>query len=609
MPTRHRSVWQRRRPGRRLPRNAVLLAVPAALAVVLGVVIAIAGHVTQANQSALVNCASPAAATAAAPTDTPASEAPTDAPTSEAPTDAPTSAAPTDTPASAAPTDTPTSAAPTDTPTSAAPTDTPTSAAPTDTPASAAPADTPASPDPCPSAAASGNLAATASPSASAPAVNPEAGRPDLAEANPVDPTGAAISLNQTPAQAANSLNCTLIVPDNPLSARGLATPWQLSDGCSEANPNEEAFVESTILAPNGKLQIYDPLVITQGTTAAAAPTVPRIPRGAKVIINVGFNGNNLVLEGGGAFQGRCIDAFGNSIIAQTSACNAAAFYADANFQIATGRLRVPRLGTGTDGQPCESTESFSLIDQDQSDNVASEYLLNENGQTAQDTVANKNAMGGATVLTNGSDDGLLPHFVDPALGCTPFEATDSTSPNGMDSSQATNALSALVQQRGTRALLPVNDPQLLVAGQFSIGKTNTYRTETDEPLLSPFTNKTQNAATYCQNMVNIQPGKLQLDAAKEVGFPTPVPAVGNDLATFMGARLAASFTNLNCQNFGLTNPVTVTVDGNGVATAVTFGPAQQQMKPPGGAGSGKGGHNHRVPVGRMGHKENAAGM
>ena len=28
------------------------------------------------------------------------------------------------------------------------------------------------------------------------------------------------------------------------------------------------------------------------------------------------------------------------------------------------------------------------------------------------------------------------------------------------------------------------------------------------------------------------------------------------------------SFTNLNCENFGLTNPVTATLDGNGVATA-----------------------------------------
>jgi hypothetical protein len=471
-------------------------------------------------------------------------------------------------------------------------------------------ASAPASAAPCPSAT---TAAAGQAVTAAAPAVNPEAGRPDLAEADPVDPMGDAISLNQTPSQAANSLNCTLIVPDRPLSPQGLATPWQLSDGCSEANPSEEAFVESTILAPNGQLKIYDPLVITQGTTPAATPPVPAIPRGSQVIINVGFNGNNLVLEGRGAFQGRCVDAFGNSIIAQTSACNAAAFFADANFQIARGRLRVPPLGTGTDGRACESTESFSLIDQDQSDNVISQYLLNGNGQTAQDSVANKNAMGGATVITNGSDDGLLGDFVDPALGCTPFMAPDATSPNARDSSQALNSLSARQNQPGIRALLPVNDPQLLVAGQFSIGKTNTYRVLTDQPPLPGNTDKNQNAATYCQDMVNIQPGKLQLDSAKEAGFASPVPATGNDLATFMGARLAASFTNLNCQNFGLKNPVTVTVDGNGVATAVTYTLTRQRMTVPGG---NRNGHRHRwdgydrsVPRGRHGHKENGSGM
>ena len=460
----------------------------------------------------------------------------------------------------------------------------------------------------------------TATPAAAAPAataaaaaakVNPEAGRADIA-ANPVDPTGAAISLNQTAAQAAASLNCTLTVPANPLSAQGLATPWQLGDGCSEANASEEAFVEATILAPNGQLQVYDPLVITQGTTAAAAPAAPTIARGSQVIINTGFNGNNLVLQGNGAAQGNCIDAFGNSIIAQTSACNAANFYSAANRQIGRGTLKVPPLGTDSNGKACESTESFNLIDQDQSDNVISSYLLNGNGQTAQNTAANKTAMGGSTVITNGSDDALLSHFVDAALGCTAFEVADTTSPNGKDGSQALNSLSARQGQQAPVALLPVNDPQLLVAGQFSIGKTNVFRAENDQPPLSNNTNKNQNAATYCQNMVNTQPATLQLDTAKEAGFASPVPAVGNTLATFLGARLAASFTNLGCQNFGLTNPVTVTADGNGVAIAVAFTTTQQTAKVPAGtpaAGTGAAGGGKRVPPGRRGHKQNAAGM
>ena len=478
----------------------------------------------------------------------------------------------------------------------------------------AAAAASPAAPAaPCVTALASGSPAsgggggngAAASPPAT---VNPEVGTPDLAETNPVDPANNPISLTQSAISAASTLNCTLIVPNNPLSARGLATPWQLSDGCSEANPNQAAFVEASILAPSGKLTVYNPLVITQGTTPAATPTAPRIRRGSQVIVEVGFNGNNLVLEGAGAYQGRCIDAFGNSIIAQTSACNAPAFFADANFQMAIGRLRIPRLGMGNDGKTCESTHSFSLVDQDPSDNVDSEYLLNGNGQTAQDSAANKAAMGGSTVISNGSDEGLLDRFVDPATGCTPAQGTDPTSANGIAGSQALNELSARQNQRGEIALLPPNDPQLLVDNQFSVGKTNAYRMLTDQPLIPANANKNRMAAEFCQEMVNTAPAKLQLDQTMEANFTTPVPATGDNLATFMGARLSASFTNMGCQNFGLTNPATVTVDGNGVATAVTYNTAQQQANIPGGM-SGHGRAYNHAPVGRHGHRENGSGM
>ena len=130
--------------------------------------------------------------------------------------------------------------------------------------------------------------------------------------------------------------------------------------------------------------------------------------------------------------------------------------------------------------------------------------------------------MANATTEANGSDNGLLNNFVDVALGCTPFTAPNPTNPNGASGSQALDELSARANQKGTIALLPVNDPQLLVGGQFSIGKTNTYRIETDQRPLGSTRAPSQNAARYCQNMVNIQAPRLKLDAAMETGPPRP---------------------------------------------------------------------------------------
>jgi hypothetical protein len=519
----HRSAWRRRGRNSRAARIAVPLAIPMALGLTLGIILAVSGGpVTTINQSATGACASPSASPAAS-----------------------------------------------------------------GSPAAAASAS--ASASPCPSASASTSTTASAVvPPAPTFANGQVAAFPlgDLA-INPVDGTGAAINLNQTAAEAAASMNCTITVPANPLSAKGLATPWQLGDGCSEANTGTEgAFVEATILSPNGALQVYNPLVITAGTTAAVAPVVPTIPRGSQVIIDVGFNGTNLVLEGRGARQGNCIDALGQSVIGQVSACNAVNFYRLANFEIATGRLQVPALGTSEDGQPCLTVRDFAVIDQDQSDNVITSYLMTTNGQIAQDTSANTTALTGATTLVNGSDDKLLAAFLDPANGCTPFTAPDITDPAGSSGSQALNELSAMVNQKGTIAVVPPNDEMTLVNGAYSIAKTNVYRSLVDQPLLAANTNATQVSMDYCQNMVNIAPARNQLDMARELGFGTPVAAIGNNLATFMGNRLSMSFVNLGCNNFGLTNPVTVTLDGNQVATAVAYNTAQQKAVAPAAAGA-----------------------
>src|SRR6266566_5227941 len=516
----HRSAWRRRSNKSRAARIAIPLAIPVALGLTLGIIIAVSGgSTTKIAQSAMGSCASAPAASG-----------------SQAAAAASAPAAAASAPASAS------------------------------APAAASTA-------PCPSASASGQAAAAAAAAAGATAANfaippnNAANRAGLAGANAVDAAGNAFSFNQNADQAAASMNCAVSVPANPLTAQGLASPWVLGDGCTWANGGTEGvFVEATILSPGGQLQVYDPLVINQGTTPAVAPTPPTIAAGSQVIISLGFNGNSLALVGTGAAQGNCIDAFGNSLINQTPQCNAANFYRMANAEIARGTLKVPAAGTAKDGQACPTTRDFSVIDED-----------------------------------------LIAGFVDPALGCTPFMAPNSTNPNGMSASQALNELMARQDQRGTVALLPVNDPQLLVGGQFSLAKTNLYRTETDQRPL--FTSAQQNAATYCQNMVNIQAPRLKLDATLEAGTASPVPALGNNLANFLAARLSGSFGNLNCQNFGLTNPVTLTADGNGVATAATFNTAQQTAKVTGtttGAGAGRGGGGARnrgnFMPGRRGH-------
>jgi hypothetical protein len=543
----HGSAWRRRRNSR-AARIAVPLAIPMALGLTLGIIIAVSGgNSTTIRQSALGDCATAAATASGA------------APAASAP------AAAASAPAASAP-------------------------------AASAPASAAAAP--CPSASASASAApAVAAAVTGIPPINPP-GRQGLAGSNAVDAAGNAFSFAQTPAEAANSTNCTVTVPDHPLTAQGMATPWVLGDGCSWENGGTEGvFIDATILAPNGQVTVYNPLVINQGTTPAVAPTPPTVARGSQVILSVGYNGGALALVGPGARQGNCLDAFGNSLVDQTPQCNAANFYRMANFEIARGLLKIPATGTGQDGQACQTTRDFALIDQDQSDNAVASYLFDPaTGKSAQATAANVAAMPNATVESNGSDNGLLDKFVDPALGCTPFTAPNSTNPAGQSASQALNELSARANQKGTIALLPVNNPQLLVGGQFSLGKTNMYRAETDQPLLPFNTNLDRNAGQYCQNMINIATPRLKLDAPMETGTASPVPDLGNNLATFLAARLAGSFDNMNCKNYGLTNPVTLTTDGNGVATAATYNTTPQKASI--NTVGGRGGRHHHHGAG-----------
>ncbi len=412
------------------------------------------------------------------------------------------------------------------------------------------------------------------------------------AAATPCTTASATASPTAAAAAATTNMNCNIIVPANPLSAQGLATPWQLTgpngmtpaaSGCNMANAAAlGAFVQATILNPaTGALSVYEPLVITQGTTPAAAPVVPTLPARAIVTIDVGFNGTDLTQVGATAnalAQGRCVNGLNGSVFGQVSFCNGTRFFQAAFRAEAAGTLTVPATGTATKaaGVACPTVRNFNMIDQDQSDNVTSIYLLNGNGQTAQMNAANAAAIPNATKLVNGSDNALISDFLDPTLGCTSFTAPDLTMGGTASTSQALNELSAAKNQTAPIALVPENDEMTLVNNAFSVTKTNLYRSEVGQAPVSAATDAADSPANYCQNMVNIQTPFLNANQALLATGTSPVPAVGNNLLTFLANRLNMSFTNLNCQNFGLTNPVTVTLDGNAVAIAATFNTAQQ---------------------------------
>ena len=418
-------------------------------------------------------------------------------------------------------------------------------------------------------------------------------------------------------------------MPANPLSATGLSTPYQLegpagmtpqASGCTMANfAALGAFVQATILDPaTGKLSVYEPLVITQGTQPAAAPAVPTLPANAIVTVDFGFNGTNLSQVGAtptALAQGRCIEGLNGSIFGQVSFCNGIRFFRAAQRAMAAGTLTVPATGMATNaaGVPCPTTRNFNMIDQDQSDNVTTQYLLNGTGQTAQDNAANTAAMPNATVINNGSDNALLDAFLDPTLGCTPFTAPDLSNAGAPGTSQALDELSAAKNQTAPIALVPENDEMVLVNNAFSVTKTNLYRSEVGQPPVSAANDAADSPANYCQNMVNVQAAFLQANQALLAGGTSPVPGVGNNLFTFLANRLSMSFANLNCQNFGLTDPVTATLDGNGAATAATLNTAQQTATAGTPAGTGATGTmmpptRHRI--GRPGHRRmNPSGM
>jgi hypothetical protein len=370
--------------------------------------------------------------------------------------------------------------------------------------------------------------------------------------------------------------DCSIMVPANPLTAQGLATPYQLvatnpgNGPCNEANKAQAAFVQGAIIDPaTGAISIYNPLVIVKGTQPAAQPVLPTLPQGAVVGIWFGSNGNNLTLIGtdGNLKASNCVNGVNNSNFGQFAYCNAEAFFQAANQAIQAGKLVPPALGTGRDSMTCPTVRDFGVVDMDQSDNVTTTYLVTANGQTAQMNAANSAALQNTTAQVNGSDNRLLAVALDSALGCSPWMAPDLANAGKMTPALPLNELQAAAHQAKPVALVPNHDPMVLVNNQRNLDKLNAYRAGVDQPMVNdPAQSNTQ---SYCASLRMVGPSRMLADAPFTIQQPSPDTAAANSLLTFLEQRFVASYeaNGLNCTMLvNMPDPVTAQTNANGVA-------------------------------------------
>jgi hypothetical protein len=423
----------------------------------------------------------------------------------------------------------------------------------------------------------------------------------------------------------ATVVDCFLTLPDNPLSAQGLATPFQLMAPCSQTVSTQQAFAEAAVFDPaTGQISIYHPLVIDAGKTPQIAPVVPNLPAGAIVGLWFGFNGATLQLldtTGGDTNTSPKLKAIGcvnglpgvkGDVFGQVSWCNTVPFFNAADASIAAGKTVIPPLGTDKNGQDCPSSRSFKIVDACPSDNLPTQYLLLGDGTTVQDTAANRAAQPDATVVDNASDEALLGLIVDPVIGCTVFQVPSLDDPGAKVGSLVTQELQARQFQQAPIANVPINDPDCLLTanGALSVAKTDAYRLGVDQVSVAQDPGALD---SFCNNMISIAPPFFQQNQAAFTAATTPDTGVGSNLFTFLCNRYLQSLMMLTCPP-NPNQPVSCQFDDNGAATSCTINISLNgTMGSAGatgttGAGAGTGATSTAGAVGGMGGKGGKGG-
>ncbi|HEY2400882.1 MAG TPA: hypothetical protein VGI23_11045 [Steroidobacteraceae bacterium] len=385
------------------------------------------------------------------------------------------------------------------------------------------------------------------------------------------------------PPAATPNPNCTLIVPANPLTAAGLATPYQLvatdpgQGPCNESNTAQSAFVQAAIFDPaTSTISVYSPVVVDKGDSPLVPPVAPTLPAGAIVATWFGFNGGDLTLQGADNSvlqNSQCTNGSSNTVFGQYAYCNAPAFFSAANAAIASGKLVVPPVGTAKDGKPCPTVRDFFVVDQDQSDNLPTLYLVSPRGHISQLTKKNQANHPSSVPLGNPSDNRLTDSFVDPALGCKPWTAPDLADPGSMVPALALNELSARMGQVAPVALVPGGDPMTLLNGNVNLNKTNLYRRGVDQPVAD--SDGDIDTGRYCRQLLRIAPQRMLANQKALTAFASPDTGAANSLYTFLAQRFTATYQLLNCATLvNAADPVSVTLNGQGVAVSAAINSA-----------------------------------
>jgi hypothetical protein len=368
--------------------------------------------------------------------------------------------------------------------------------------------------------------------------------------------------------------DCILEVPNDPLN-NGLFQPWFVSTNpiskypCSQILDGSEVFVEATIFdIDNNNLYVYNPLVVDNNTLPAVQPYLAPLPLNNIVVIHFGTNGRSIKLipsrnNTKSLILGNCINGLSNgTLFGHFAYCNAENFFKQINNNINLGLLIIPTLGKTFQGDICPTIRSFSVVDQDQSDNVITEYIITTDLRVAQNFQININKLNIMKIITNNNDNSLLTKFILPSIGCAPFMVSNLFDKNLLQSSLALNEIQAnLYINESNNALIVSTNPMVIDFNLKSLEKINLYRIGVNQPIINIL--DINDGQIYCQKITNISYTFFKVHQYELSKFHSHL-SIANNLLNSLLFRLIITLSYLNCETLtGNILDLNITTDPN----------------------------------------------